>query len=179
MKVGFTLLPLKARTRLELGNRKGFQMSEQLLSLSRDNKYLDIIPLTFADENLEAWLKSPALVTGGMVTLPHLAFNKGEVKVGKSQNYHKIDVFARKAMLHNLAADNLLTALLNFVNELITDWDTLDKSTWVSKVNTVQRTVKLAYISNSNARQYILAMYVDNKVSFRSYILDMTSGCDE
>ena len=49
----------------------------------------------------------------------------------------------------------------------------------MNKVKAVQKTVKLAYISNSNARQYILAMYVDNKVSFRSYILDMTSGCEE
>ena len=82
-------------------------------------------------------------------------------------------------MLHNLAADNLLSALLNFVNELISDWELLDKSTLGNRISAVQKTVKLAYISNNNACQYILAMHVDNKISFRSYILDMTTGCDE
>ena len=34
--------------------------------LQKDNKYLDLIPLTFEDETFESWLKGPPLVSGGL-----------------------------------------------------------------------------------------------------------------
>ena len=82
---------------------------------------MDLIPLTFSDEFFESWLKSPALISGGVVPLPHLAFNKGEVKIGKGTNFNRMDVFARRALLHNIATDSLQSDLLTAMSKLITN----------------------------------------------------------
>ena len=147
--------------------------------LPRDNKYLDLIPLTFTDEFFESWLKGPALISGGAISLPHLAFNKGEVKIGKNTNFNRMDVLARKALLHNIAADSIQSNLLTVMSKLITDWDTSDNRSRFNRLKAMEKVMNLAFMSNTNSRLYILAMYVDNKVTLRNHVLDMTIGCEE
>ena len=145
----------------------------------KDNKYLDLIPLTFEDATFESWIKSPPLVSGGTVPLPPLAFNKGEAKIGKSTNYNKMDFMARKALLHNVATDTIQSELLDAMAKLITDWDTVDSKSCLNRLKAIERVTNLAFMSNTNSRMYILAMYMDNKVAMRNYVLDMTIGCEE
>ena len=77
--------------------------------------------------------------------------------INMNQNFPQNYVLGRKAMLHNLAADNFLSSLLTFVNGIVGDWSILDKNTLENKVKAIQKTVRLAFISNQNTRQYILA----------------------
>ena len=147
--------------------------------LPRDNKYMELIPLTFPDESFESWLKGPALISSGVISLPHLAFNKGEVKISKGSNFNRMDIFARKSLLHNIATDSLQSSLLTAMSKLITNWDTSDNKSRFSKLKAMEKVMNLAFMSNNNSRQYILGMYVENKVALRNHVLEMTIGCEE
>ena len=82
-------------------------------------------------------------------------------------------------MLHNLVTDKFLGTILTFVSDIITDWESLDMTKLGPKMKALQKSVHLAYISNQNARQFILAVYVNNKLRFRSFVLDLAVGCTE
>ena len=164
----------------------GLWKTEQFPSLRRapvptqkDNKYLDLIPLTFEDPTFESWIKSPPLVSGATVQLPPLAFNKGEAKINKSTNFNKMDYMARKALLHNVATDSIQSELLTTMAKLITDWASSDSKSCLNRLKAIEKVTNLAFMSNTNARAYILAMYVENKLAMRNYVLDMTIGCEE
>ena len=43
----------------------------------------------------------------------------------------------------------------------------------------MEKVMNLAFMSNNNSRQYILGMYVENKVALRNQVLEMTIGCEE
>ena len=47
------------------------------------------------------------------------------------------------------------------------------------KMKALQKSIHLAYISNQSARQFILAAYGNNKLRFRSFVLDLAVGCTE
>ena len=145
----------------------------------KENKFLDIIPITIEKEEFESWIKAPSLISGGTVSLPHLAFNGSELSVAKKHNFHLVDVLSRKAMLHNLVSDKFLETILTFVSDIITDWESLDMTKLGPKMKALQQSVHLAYISNQNARQFILGVYVNNKLRFRSFVLDLAVGCKE
>ena len=179
MRAGFAPPPLGS-DKIGLWKTERFPILKSApVPLPRDNKYLDLIPLTFTDEFFESWLKSPALISGGVITLPHLAFNKGEVKIGKGTNFNRMDVLARKALLHNIATDSIQSNLLTVMSKLITNWDTSDNRSRFNRLKAMEKVMNLAFMSNNNSRQYILGMYVDNKVTLRNHVLDMTIGCEE
>ena len=87
------------------------------------------------------------------MSLPHLAFNRGELAVDKKHNFHQVDVLSRKAMLHNLVTDKFLGTILTFVSAIVEEWDKQDMTK--------------------------LAVYVNNKLRFRSFVLDLAVGCTE
>ena len=53
------------------------------------------------------------------MSLPHLAFDRGELSIDKKHNFHQIDMLSRKAMLHNLVSDKFLEAILAFLCEIM------------------------------------------------------------
>ena len=81
-------------------------------------------------------------------------------------------------MLHNPVSDKFLEAILAFLCEIMSDWKSLDMAVLEPKMQALKKSVHLAYISNQNARQFILAVYL-NKLRFRSFVLDLAVGCQE
>ena len=55
----------------------------------------------------------------------------------------------------------------------------MEDSARFNKIKATEKVMQLVFMSNSNSRQYLLAMYVDNKIAFRNHVLDMTTGCEE
>ena len=80
-------------------------------------------------------------------------------------------------MLHNLVSDKFLGTILTFVSDIITDWNKQDMTKLGPKMKALLKSIHLAYISNQNARQFILAVYVNNKLRFRSFVQDLAVGC--
>ena len=133
------------------------------------------IPHAYEKDSLENFFSAKSLISNSKIKLNDKAFEPPTMAAPAKENAHVVDSLLRSALSENAICDKFIMSLMEKVKE----WEQPGEDDNLSvdeKFKVMIDSLKLASISSLRSKQYTVAAFVNNKMSFRQRVLDKCTG---
>ena len=133
------------------------------------------IPHFYHTDNLENFFNAKSLINSSKIKLNDKAFDPPTMTAPAKENAHVIDSLLRSALSENAICDKFIMSLSDKVKEWEDPTNDDDMSS-DEKFKILSDSLKLASIASLRSKQYTVAAFANNKISFRQRVLDKCNG---
>ena len=136
------------------------------------------LPMLFHDTDMELFLTGNSLCSNSKVKLHSLAFEPSETSLEKGSNFPAIDSLSRKGLIENALVDQWLESGISHTNTLLSDWEEhiLNLPLLKEHLSLHSQAMHVAWSANLRCKNFLIALFTNNKICFRQHILDKCTG---